>query len=220
MIDFKSVKQEIKNDYRKIAIVHYSCSSTEIPDIGISSICVYPINETPIVFSRLDHKTELSMLKLFWSFILRRNYVLVGWNMNNSTKFNLGIIKNRYNKLSKTKINEIPKVTDLDDLITQEYSTPGNVPEKLLKYAKINSITTRGFVNGFDELKLFDDKKFQELNSSVERKCKVVRQILNKYIDGSLKVIEYREAIKKKLFKLALKQGIKILQYKVTNHVL
>ena len=127
MKGYNVYKQKLREKRDTTYILHYACSEIGKPDIEISSICTFKLeNPTPFKqFSRTDYPDEKEMLKEFWDFINEVHPIIVGWNINKPNIYGLEVLKRRYNQLhGSEEITTLPEAYDLDFLLESEYNLP------------------------------------------------------------------------------------------------
>lgn len=215
MKDYKVYKEQLKTSKPKISVLHYACSDVTRAQIEISSICLYKLDShNPLKqFSRLDFRSEKEMLKSFWNFIDETNPLIVGWNINKPNIYGLEVLQKRYNFLSKRKIvTKLPKSYDLDHLLECQYKHLPKYDEhpKLFYYAKINNSQLLGFQKGTDELDLFRTKEYKAIDISVQRKCAIISDLLDFYLEDRLKIVDSRRIWKQKIFWFGFKQSLRL----------
>ena len=211
MKQYKFYKDRLRNNRDKIYILHYACSDINKPEIEISSICTYKLEShaPPKQFSRVDDQNEKYMLKKFWDFITEVNPVIVGWNINKPNVYGIEVLQKRYNQLCESeKITKLPEAYDLDLLLKSEYNLPryDNHP-KLYYYADINGCTLLNFRKGVDELELLRQKEFKAIDMSVQRKCTIISDLVEFYLEGKLKLADSKRICEQKLLLFGLKQS-------------
>lgn len=210
MNNYGVYKQKLREKRDTIYILHYACSDINRPDIEISSICIFKINNpAPFKqFSRTDYPDEKEMLKEFWDFITEVNPIIVGWNINKPNIYGLDVLQKRYNQLyGSEEITILPEAYDLDFLLETEYNLPRYDYSKLYYYAKINNCTLLNYQTGATELDLLRQNKFKTIDMSVQRKCSIIADLLEYYLDGRMKFVTLKEIWEKKLFVFVIKQS-------------
>ena len=223
MKQYTIYKEELRNKRDKIYILHYACSDITEPEIEISSICTFKLeSHAPFKqFSRANDQNEKDMLKEFWGFIDEVNPVIVGWNINKPNIYGIEVLQERYNQLCKSeKITTLLKAYDLDFLFESEYNLPryDNLP-KLFYYAKINECTLLNFQRGVDELELLRQKEFKAIDMSVQRKCAIISDLLQFYLEGKLKLADSKRIFEQKLLLFGLKQSGRLFWIWLKSHI-
>ena len=185
-----TVRNILENNKEKILIVHYSCSDLLLKPIRIS--CV-GIRKEESNFSRIFSLREFSeeeMLKRFWKIVEdNKDGYFVGWNIKNIA-YGLIVLRERFETITgnKAPIIDTQRIIDLDKAIRREPSLKSQ-KLSLLEVAELNEYQTMNFIDGKDEIKKFEDDKFWELELSVDRKLKIIGEILLDFISEELKII-------------------------------
>ena len=136
------------------------------------------------------------------------NPIIVGWNINKPNIYGLDVLQKRYNQLyGSEEITILPEAYDLDFLLETEYNLPRYDYSKLYYYAKINNCTLLNYQTGATELDLLRQNKFKTIDMSVQRKCSIIADLLEYYLDGRMKFVTLKEIWEKKLFVFVIKQS-------------
>lgn len=188
--------QKLTSNRDRLLIVHFSCDELTKKYPQISSISTYDIkNSTYTTFSRKnDSETdELRMLGEFFQYLntkINEKYILLGWYW--ADKFGIKVLLNRYNQLSR-KRSIIRKITyfDLLKILTKEFP---DFFGGLKSIAKFNDLNIAGFIDGDKEISLLKQQKYNELSQSSKAKVMVIYNVLEKYLNKTLKIPTLQEA--------------------------
>ena len=80
------------------------------------------------------------------------------------------------------------QIVDLDDIFTKKYGRNYVDDPKLRCLAEVNNITLKNFVDGIDEIRLFDKKEYKKIENSTNRKVNVITDYLITAFDNKLKI--------------------------------
>jgi hypothetical protein len=185
-------KDFLKKIKDKIIIFHYASSSITETPIRISSIAIYDTSEELLhTFQRnsQEDNTEIELLKDFLSYVKKKldnGFYFMGFNIN-KPHYGYDVLKQRYTALTKKKIQDIPtnRIYDLDAILRKYYT---NYYGGLHILADANKIRLNNFVMGIDELKLFEQNKFQQLNLSTYTKANIIYKVFMLFLTNNLKV--------------------------------
>ena len=182
---------ELEKTKKKILILHYACTSLNIPPVIITNISVrdYSLNQT-FSFGFDKYKNEFTLLQAFLDYMKKqKNYLLLTWNQKSST-YGIQHIEERCrqnNLLDEFSIN-YKNVVDLDDALTAKYG-PGYAPNpKLVNIARLNDITLLSFVEGIKEISLFKFKQYKRIENSTNRKVAMMADILRHAMKDKLRI--------------------------------
>lgn len=208
----KAVQQlkEIDKNPENYLIVHYSCESfydiTDGHTPRITSIAVYSFN-TAQTESFSIHKTaekegvqiseiekmydklERSMLDDYFKYLNEHKTMKwMHWNMRD-INFGFKAIEHRYEVLGGNPIliDDSCKI-DISRLFIQCYSVNYIGHPRLQELLHFNHITAKDFLTGAEEALAFKNKDYIKLHQSTLRKVDVLANLLNRAMDGTLKV--------------------------------
>lgn len=204
------VLNEIDKNPENYLIIHYSCESfydiTDGHTPRITSIAVYSYN-TAQTESFSIHKTaerkhvriediesqydqlEKDMLEDFFQFVKEnRTRKWLNWNMRD-INYGFKAIEHRFEVLGGEPIciEESCKI-DISRLFIQCYGVNYIEHPRLESLIKYNNIAAKDFLPGADEATAFVNKEYIKLHQSTLRKVDVLANLLNRAIDGKLKV--------------------------------
>ena len=203
---FKSIDRNPEN----YLIIHYSCESFyDILDgrtPRITSIAIYSYN-TAQTDSFSIHKTaekmhicmdeieaeydalEKNMLDEYFKFIKEhQGKKWIHWNMRD-INYGFKAIEHRYEVLGGDPyiINDVDKY-DLSRLLIQKYGVDYIEHPRMESLLKFNGIKPKDYLKGAEEASAFANKEYIRLHQSTLRKVDVFANILNRAIQGTLKV--------------------------------
>ena len=181
---------DLKKTKKKILILHYSCTSVNIPPVIVTNISVrdFSLNQTfSFSFARYGH--EHNLLLAFLNYMKKqKNYLLLTWNQKSST-YGIQHLEERcrhYGIHKNLPIN-YKNVLDLDDSLIDKYG-PNYAPHsKLDNLAKTNNISMLGAESGLFEIELFKRKEYKRIENSTNRKVAMMADILRLATSNSLK---------------------------------
>ena len=192
-----------------VNIIHYSCESFYNRDDGssprITSIAIYnldngqtksfsihqmaerekvSINEIEQKFDHLEKK----MLDEFFDFVSARlTHTWLHWNMRD-INYGFAAIAHRYSVLGGIPINfNEEKLVDLTLLIKAIYGEKYIDHPHMKMLVEKNLITNRDFLEGKEEAKAFEEKEYVKLHQSTLRKVRVLKTILERIDNRTLK---------------------------------
>lgn len=188
---------ELKKHKDKLIIVHYSSSSIDDKYPSISSISTYDTSIKLLKpFSRADttKEDEISLLEDFINFISKQTsngFYLVGWYWGD--KYGIKPILKRYTQLTGKK----PKVTlskvyyfDLLQIIFKDYE---QFFGGLKKLAEFNGLNLNKFIDGFEEIELFQSGEFEKLHNSTSTKVDIIYKLMLRYLNKDIQVPTFEE---------------------------
>lgn len=202
--------KEIDKSPENYLIIHYSCESFyEITDghtPRITSIAVYayataqtdsfsihktaekkhvPISDIEAQYDELERK----MLDDYFSYIKEhKNYKWIHWNMRD-INYGFKAIEHRYEVLGGKPINiDDTNKIDLSRLFIQCYGINYIEHPRMEKLLKFNNIQAKDYLKGADEAAAFTAKEYIKLHQSTLRKVDVFADLLNRAMQGTLKV--------------------------------
>lgn len=171
-----------------IAARHFASGSTDSFSIHKSA----ELNS--ISFADIDanyDSLEKKMLDEFFRFLeIHQHYRFVHWNMRD-INYGFQAIEHRYRVLggAPTSIHDSKK-TDLARLLIDIYG-PGYAAHgksgRLHTLLDLNSIKTKDALTGAEEAQAFAGKEYVKLHQSTLKKVDVIDNLLDRFIDGSLK---------------------------------
>ena len=182
--------EQIKKSKKRILILHYACTSVNVPPVIVTNISVrdYSLNQT-FSFSFDKYGNEHHLLAAFLNYMrTQKNYLLLTWNQKSST-YGIQHIEERCNHykipLFPIKYNN---VIDLDDSLVEKYGQDYAPHSKLDNLAKLNNISMLGAESGLFEIELFKAKKYKRIENSTNRKVAMMADILRLSMKDSLKI--------------------------------
>lgn len=206
----KKVLKEIDCNPSNYLIIHYSCESfydiTDGHTPRITSIAVYSystaqtdsfsIHKTAekehVAFDSIEEKyDELEKIMLYDYFQYlkeHRNYKWIHWNMRD-INYGFKAIEHRYEVLGGVPILiEDSNKIDLSRLFIQCYGVNYIEHPRMEKLLQLNNIQAKNYLKGADEAKAFSNKEYIKLHQSTLRKVDVFADLLDRAIQGTLKV--------------------------------
>lgn len=171
-----------------IAVRHFSSGSTDSFSIHKSA----ELNNIP--FGEIDNNYDMlekQMLDEFFKFLeVHQHYQFVHWNMRD-INYGFQAIEHRYRVLGGKPISiQDSNKTDVARLLIDVHG-PGYAAHgtsgRLHTLLDLNSIKTKDALTGKEEAKAFDDKEYVKLHQSTLKKVDVIDNLLDRFIDGSLK---------------------------------
>jgi hypothetical protein len=207
----KALKQ-IENilEHGNVALViHYSCESFYNKNDGrsprITSIAVRYLESGQTVsfsihlvaeelygkISGIDQKyddLEREMLQRFFNFVdHHKNYIWIHWNMRDSN-YGFSALEHRYRVLkgSPTSIDDDKKF-DLARAAVDIYGIKYIGHSRLESIIKLNKITDKDFLSGYEEAKAFENREFLKLHQSTLRKVDTLANLFERISNHSLK---------------------------------
>lgn len=210
--DARKTLYDIGDNRPHTLVIHYSCESFyDIKDgrtPRITSIAIrhfasgntdsFSIHKSAelsgIPFDQIDSHydvLEKQMLDEFFKFIeVHQHYRYIHWNMRD-INYGFQALEHRYRTLSgsPTQIHDSYKI-DLARLLISiygvGYASHGD-SGRLHTLLDLNSIKTRDALTGKQEAKAFEEKEYVKLHQSTLKKVDVIDNLLDRFIDGSLK---------------------------------
>lgn len=171
-----------------IAVRHFASGQTESFSIHKSAeLSKIPLNEIEANYDLL----EKQMLEEYFSFLKsHQNDQFIHWNMRD-INYGFQAIEHRFKVLGGTPIAiHDSNKTDLARLLIDIYG-PGYAAHgesgRLHTLLDLNSIKTKDALTGKEEAKAFEDKEYVKLHQSTLKKVDVIDNLLDRFIDGSLK---------------------------------
>lgn len=192
--------EELKKSQNSILILHYACTDVTKSPVIITSISIkdYSTGQT-LSFSFDEYGDEKNLLSAFVTHMKKyQNHIIVTWNQKSST-YGIQHMQRRCKDLG---IDEdfpidLEQVTDLDDIFTEKYGRGYVDDPKLRCLAEVNDITLQNFVDGFDEIRLFEEKEYKKIENSTNRKVNVIADYLSSAFNNKLRVSRTKEKNKK-----------------------
>lgn len=204
----------LEKNLSKVTLIHCSTSGLHDSDSGLSpritgivthniehdvthNFSYYIVAERNGITKKdiSDHYDEIEkiMLEDFFAFAEQSvDKLWVHWNMT-SIIFGFQLLEHRYEVLTKTKPYIIPdeKKYNLSLMIRKKYGRSGENGPKMRFLMELNNDMHRDFVDGIDEIELFEKKEFIRLQRSTT--CKVIwfEKALKKAISGELKARKF-----------------------------
>ena len=183
--------EELKNSQRNILIIHFASTDLENSPVIITSISVKNyFTEYSEPFSFEAYGNEKRLLSEFVKFMENhKKYIIVTWNGTDTT-YGIPLIARRCKELNIVEQLpiELEDVVDLDKIFKKRYGRDYvNGHPKLRILAEKNQFTLKNFVEGIEEIRLFDNEKYRKIEMSTERKVKVIANCLSASIDDTLK---------------------------------
>lgn len=202
--------KEIDNNPSNYLIIHYSCESfydiTDGHTPRITSIAIYSystaqtdsfsIHKTAekehVDFDKIEAKydeIERIMLDDFFEYVREhKNYKWIHWNMRD-INYGFKAIEHRYEVLGGTPVLiEDSNKIDLSRLFIQCYGVNYIDHPRMEKLIQLNGIQAKNYLKGADEATAFVNKEYIKLHQSTLRKVDVFSDLLNRAIQGTLKV--------------------------------
>lgn len=182
---------ELKKSQNNILILHYACTDITKSPVTISSISIKDFSARQVLsFSFDEYGNEKNLLSEFIKQIKKyQNHLIVTWNQKDST-YGIQQIQRRCKDLGITKNFpiDLEQISDLDDLFTEKYGRNYVDNPKLRCLAEVNGITLNHFVDGIDEIRLFEEKQYKKIENSTNRKVNVIMDYLSSEFDDRLKI--------------------------------
>lgn len=117
-----------------------------------------------------------------------RNYKWIHWNMRD-INYGFKAIEHRYEVLGEVPILiEDSNKIDLSRLFIQCYGVNYIEYPRMEKLLQLNNIQAKNYLKGADEAKAFSNKEYIKLHQSTLRKVDVFADLLDRAIQGTLKV--------------------------------
>lgn len=205
-----SIFKEMDQNPQNYLIIHYSCESfydiTDGRTPRITSIAIYSFS-TAQTDSFSIHKTaekmhvsvdsiesrydelEKAMLDDYFIYIsTHQNYKWIHWNMRD-INYGFKAIEHRYEVLggSPIPIADSHKI-DLSRLLIQRYGISYIGHPRMESLLELNNIKAKDYLKGAEEAEAFKNKEYIKLHQSTLRKVDVFSNIINRSIQGTLKV--------------------------------
>jgi len=183
--------EELKKSQNSILILHYACTDITNSPVIVTSISIKEYSSGQIFsFSFDEYGNEKELLSAFVSKIKEyQSYTILTWNQKSST-YGIQHIQRRCRDLEATEDFPIQmeQVVDLDDIFTKKYGRNYVDDPKLRCLAEVNNITLKNFVDGIDEIRLFDKKEYKKIENSTNRKVNVITDYLITALNNKLKI--------------------------------
>lgn len=206
----EQILKEIDKNPENYLIIHYSCESfygiTDGHTPRITSIAVYFFDSAQtesfsihkiaekehIDISEIESsydKLERKMLDSFFRFVdNHQNIKWLHWNMRD-INYGFKAIEHRYEVLGgEPKIIDDTHKIDISRLFIMCYGVKYIEHPRLESLIKLNKISAKDFLPGAEEAKAFENKEYIKLHQSTLRKVDVLANLINRAIDGTLKV--------------------------------
>ena len=183
--------EELKKSQNSILILHYACTDVTKSPVIITSISIKEYSSGQIFsFSFDEYGNEKDLLSAFVNKIKEyQSYTILTWNQKSST-YGIQHIQRRCRDLDVTEDFPIQmeQVVDLGDIFTKKYGRNYVDDPKLRCLAEVNNITLKNFVDGIDEIRLFDKKEYKKIENSTNRKVNVITDYLITALNNKLKI--------------------------------
>ncbi|MEO7994023.1 MAG: hypothetical protein ABI743_06450 [bacterium] len=199
---------EVMGHQSQSRIVHYSCEtlyersggqSPRITSIAVQSVeqtqsesfSIHKVAELENALDQIGERypeLEKKMLEEFYEYVSRhQGYWWVHWNMRDMN-YGFSALEHRLRALKGEPVI-IPeeKRIDLANLLKQVYGANYAPSPRLESIMNLNGISNRSFVPGSEEPKLFNEGNFMQIHQSTLRKVEVIKQILLRTWEGTLK---------------------------------
>lgn len=208
--------QLLKNDPKRIYIIHYSSQSLYDAEVGalsprITSVVVrhyvsgqtvsfatHTVAETlGIGLDQVEEKydqIEGTMLTQFYEFVRdRRSMVWVHWNMRNIT-FGFEHLEHRYRVLTGNEPPSIPVEVrhNLNDLLKDRYGSDYAADPRMTSLMELNGPRVQGFLTGAEESEAFKAKDFIRMNASTIAKVGFFSFVITRMKEGKLRTAGHR----------------------------
>jgi hypothetical protein len=178
--------------------VHYACQSwddstsgpPQIAAIGFKSLRT----DQTFVCSRQDRPADEDnpdkyVLDEYFSFLNEHQDArLMCWEMN-TDPYGFRSIANRYAHVTRKEPPPLPgahQIVALDRLVQLVYGEDFADRPRLRHLGDLNGITLDGFLDGPEEARLFKDGDFFRITRSLHCKIKIIAEIAERLIEGSL----------------------------------
>lgn len=115
--------------------------------------------------------------------------VYIGWNISDST-YGMPVIQNRvYQLIGNTNLSiDMNNIYDLDNMLERKFGVKYISHPKLYHLATQNGITTKNYIDGSEERKLFESFDYKTIELSTNRKVRIISKIADLFITNNLKV--------------------------------
>ena len=196
----RSVKtlNDLKKLKEKLIIIHYACTDVTISPTIITSISIKNYsNEQIQTFGMDSFKTEKKILIEFVKFLKKNtDKIFVTWNQKSNT-YGFQHLEQRCKEndvVSSLPINQ-DQMTDLDNIFERQFGQKYAKHPKLRYLAELNDLTLMNFVDGENELSLYDKAEYRKIENSTNRKVAIISSLLTLSLDNKLKVdlVNYSE---------------------------
>lgn len=172
--------EQIKKSKKNLLILHYACTSVNIPPVIVTNISVRDnsLNQT-FSFSFAKYGHEHNLFLAFLDYMKKQsNYLLITWNQKSST-YGIQHLEERcrhYGIHDEFSIN-YNDVVDLDDSLIVKYGQNYAKPSKLDNLARLNNVSSLGAESGLYEIELFKIKAYKRIENSTNRKVAMMSDI-------------------------------------------
>ncbi len=172
---------DLKKSQNNILILHYACTDINKSPVIVTSISIkdYSLGQT-FSFSFDEYESESKLLSEFVKHMQKyQNHIVVTWNQKSST-YGVQHLQRRCQELEASDKFPIKleNVIDLDDIFVAKYGRNYTKDPKLRNLAQLNEVTLQNFVDGIDEIKLFNEKEYKKIENSTNRKVGVIADCL------------------------------------------
>lgn len=205
--------KDLLANQRQVNVIHYSCESfyqTNGNTPRVTAICVKNVYSNSSALFSIHLQAQLTgkdiccltqqdfdflekgMLDSFYKYVkTHKTSKWVHWNMANSV-YGFDAIANRYKILGGKPVDiESQFRYDLSNIIPNLYSIEYEEKAnrgRLLNLATRNNINDKDALTGSQEADAFNQRKYLKLSMSTSRKVDIIYHILNKVLNGGLKV--------------------------------
>jgi len=181
---------ELKKQQKKLMVMHYACTSVKKSPVIVTSISIKNFATSKITTFGMDSfKDEKSILKNFVKFIKNNtDCIFITWNQKSNT-YGFPHIEQRcqvHKIASKLPISD-GNIIDLDDVFEDMFGQKYAKDPKLKNLATLNDLTLLNFVDGGDEITLYEKKDFKKIENSTNRKVDLISSFLDLTFKNKLK---------------------------------
>lgn len=186
---------DLKKLNEKLMIIHYACTSVSISPVIVTSISIknYP-NGQITTFGMDSLKNETEILSDFIKFLQENaDKIFVTWNQKSNT-YGFPHLEQRCKDHAIVTVLPISddKIIDLDDLFEKQFGQGYVKHPKLQNLAELNHLTLTNFLEGKEEIIMYEKKEFRKIENSTNRKVAILSALLDLSFDDKLKVEKNR----------------------------